>query len=246
MFCPCQSSDPYLQHSLFGGLEAAHFLLTQSRGLMGILGPIVEPFMLAMLNSWQDLTFGCSITLQFISNDHPWDILEPFEQLTEKSLGSFFVAAALHQDIQYVALLIHGSPQIVFLSLDRQNHLVEMPFITARGTTTAQFVGVGLPKFEAPLPHRFIGHDDPALGHELFDITKTQRKTEIQPHTVANNFGWEAEPFVIRSSGVCFHAISMPEILLFSKLTIPFISMSKRLVSFPITLQGNYIEATYV
>ena len=32
---------------------------------------------------------------------------------------------------------------------------------------------------------------------------------------------WEAKAFLVGSSGVCFHAISMPEISLFGKLTIP-------------------------
>ena len=71
--------------------------------------------------------------------------------------------------------------------------------------TTAQLVGIGLSKLEAPLPHGFIGHDDSTLGNEFFDIAQTERKAEIQPHGVTNNLRWKTEPFVIRSSNVCLH-----------------------------------------
>jgi hypothetical protein len=32
-----------------------------------------------MLHARQDVAFGCSIAFQFISDDHVWDVLEPFE-----------------------------------------------------------------------------------------------------------------------------------------------------------------------
>jgi hypothetical protein len=38
----------------------------------------------------------------------------------------------------------------------------------------AQFIGIRLPEFEAPLPDGFIGDDDPSLSQKLFDITKAE------------------------------------------------------------------------
>jgi hypothetical protein len=79
-----------------------------------------------------------------------------------------------------------------------------MPFVaTARATT--QFIGRGLPKCEAPLPHCFIRDDDASLGQKLFNIAKTEREAEIQPHRVAGNFRRETVAFVIGSRFVCFH-----------------------------------------
>jgi hypothetical protein len=60
---------------MFGGLEAPHLLFTQSRGLVGVFRSIVEPFVLAMLYTRQDLTFRGSITLQFIRDDHTWYVV---------------------------------------------------------------------------------------------------------------------------------------------------------------------------
>jgi hypothetical protein len=81
-----------------------------------------------------------------------------------------------------------------------------MPFVTATRATTAQLVGVGLPKFEAPLPNRFIGDDDPALRVVRSSTSRaTQREAEIQPDCVAHDFRRKAETFGVESKSVCFH-----------------------------------------
>jgi hypothetical protein len=105
---------------VFGGFETPHFLLAQSRGLVGIFRSIVESFVLPMLHAWQDLAFGCSIALQFVGDDHAWDVLESFEELPKKASRRVCVPSALDEDIEHVAVLIHGSPQIIPLSTDRE------------------------------------------------------------------------------------------------------------------------------
>jgi hypothetical protein len=52
---------------------------------VGIFRSIVQSFVLPMLHARQELAFRCSLALQFIGDDHAWDILEPIEELTEKS-----------------------------------------------------------------------------------------------------------------------------------------------------------------
>ena len=85
-----------------------------------------------------------------------------------------------------------------------ENHLVHMPCVSTT-RAAAQLIGVGLPKFEAPLPDGFIRDDDPALRQNFFNITKTEREAEIQPHRVTDHLRGETEPFVVWGSGVCFH-----------------------------------------
>ncbi len=93
-----------------------------------------------MLYTRQDLAFGCTITLQFISDDHARDVLESFEELAEKSFRGFFVAPALDENVEHISVLIHRSPQIVSLATDREKHLVHMPLVATTRTATAQFV----------------------------------------------------------------------------------------------------------
>jgi len=172
---------------------------------VGIFRPIVEPFVLVMLHTRQDLVFRCPITLQLIGNDHTRDVLEPFEQFTEKSLGGLLVAATLHKDVKYLSVLIHGSPQVMSLATDREEDLVQMPRVATAWATTTAFIGVRLPELQTPLPNGFRADNDPTLGQKLFTITKTEREAEREPDCVADNLGWEAIAFIIGSNGICFH-----------------------------------------
>jgi hypothetical protein len=145
----------------------------------------------------------------------------PFEELAKKSLCCLFIAVALDQDIEDVCALIDSSPQILPLPTNSKENLIHVPFVTRALTTMAQFIGIRLAKLETPLPNCFIGHGDAPLCHQFLNVAKTQRKAEVQPDPVANNLRRKAEAFVVGSSDVRFHTISMPNLLHFSKLTIP-------------------------
>ncbi|GAC1405124.1 MAG: hypothetical protein NVSMB49_24210 [Ktedonobacteraceae bacterium] len=92
------------------------FALTQSRGLMRVFGSIVQSFVLSMLYSRQDLTFRRTLASERISDDDTRNVVESFEEPAEKSFGCFFVSAALDEDVEHVAILIHGSPENVLVS----------------------------------------------------------------------------------------------------------------------------------
>jgi hypothetical protein len=141
--------------------------------------------------------------------------------LRKKRLAAFFIASALHQDVEDILILIDRSPEGVFFSTDSEYDLVQMPCVAATRTVTTQFIRVGLPEFEVLLPYGFVGHNDPALCEQFLNIAITQREAEREPDSVTDNLRREAEPFVIGSRDVCFHAVSMPEVLLVGKLTIP-------------------------
>ena len=132
----------------------------------------VHPFVLAVLHARQDLAFCCSITLQLIGDDHARNVVHPFEQLAEKSLRGLFVALALHKDIEHISVLIHRWPQRLSLATDGEEDLIQVPFVATARATTTQFIGRGSTKCEAPLPHRFRGHDDPSLGQKF--LTRTE------------------------------------------------------------------------
>jgi hypothetical protein len=161
---------------------------------------------LAMLHARQDLTFGRTIALQFIGDDHTWHVLELFEKLTEKAFGGFFVASALDEDSQHIAVLIHGSPKILPLPTNGEVHLVQMPFVATARTTATQFIGVGLPKLQTPLSNGFIGHDNPPLCVVRSSTgPKTEREAERQPNSMADDFRRETVASLIGSNGGCFH-----------------------------------------
>src|SRR5215216_6638180 len=119
---------------------------------MGIFRPIVESLVLPVLHSWQQLLFGCPIAGQFIGDQHPWHVLTSLEQLAKELLGCSLVTPTLHQNVQHIALLIDSTPEVVEFAIDREEHLIEMPFITGLGTATTYLICVMLAKLATPLP----------------------------------------------------------------------------------------------
>ena len=60
-------------------------------------------------------------------------------------------------------------------------------------------IGAELP---APLPTRFVRHDDAAFGQQILDIPEAQAVSVIQPDSVADDFRRKAMPKVAGSSSV--------------------------------------------
>ena len=54
----------------------------------------------------------------------------PLQQLPEESLGSSGVSSTLDQDVDHVAVLINGAPQVVSLALDADEDLVQEPDVS--------------------------------------------------------------------------------------------------------------------
>lgn len=173
---------------------------------MRVFGSIVQSCVLSMLYPRQDLTFRRAIANALISDDDTRNVLESLEELAEKSFGSFFVSAALDEDVEHVAILINGSPENVLLSTNGKHDLIHIPLVPTTRATTAQFIGIGLAAFQTPLSNCFIGHDNPALCQKFFHIAKTEREAKIPPYSMADDFGWKAKAFLIGRNDVCFHA----------------------------------------
>ena len=119
-------------------LKPLHTILTLTRGTMGVLTPVVQIAALAVLDPRQDLPFGRAVALQLVSNDHPWHVLEPLEQLTKELLRRLLVVATLHQNIEDVVVLVNRAPQVMALPIDGQKHLVEVPLVPWLGASMLQ------------------------------------------------------------------------------------------------------------
>ncbi len=165
--------------------------------------------MLAVLDAGHDLSLRRTVALELIRDDHSWDILQALQQLAEETLGRFLISLTLHQNIKDVAILVHGSPQVMLPAIDPDEYFIEVPFITGSWSTAAQFVGICLTKLEAPFSDRLISNDDATHSHNLFDITIAESEAEVEPHCVADDLRREAMAAVERSSSV--HRRIMPQ-----------------------------------
>jgi hypothetical protein len=127
--------------------------------------------------------------------------VNPLQQLAEKPLRRFLVSTALDENIQYVAILIDGPPEIVPCPMDGAKHLVHGPLVTGSGTPAPELMGRGLPELQAPLANRVVGHPDPTDEEPLFDIPLAQPEAVVQPDTVTEHFG--GKPMVCVRVGWC-------------------------------------------
>jgi putative transposase len=80
-----------------------------------------------MFHAWQDLAFRGTIGSEFIGHDDPGHIAQALEQLAKEALGRFLVAAALHQHIEHIPVLVDRPPEVVQFASDADKHLIEKP-----------------------------------------------------------------------------------------------------------------------
>src|SRR5262249_59189075 len=79
---------------------------------------------LPMFYSRQELALRRAVALELIRDDHPWHVLHPLEQLAKELLCRLLVAPLLDEDVQDVVVLIHRTPQVMALTVNRQKHFI--------------------------------------------------------------------------------------------------------------------------
>jgi hypothetical protein len=115
-----------------------------------------------------------------------------FQHLVKEALGGSLVPAARDQDIEYVAVLIDRSPEIVALAADRDEQLVHMPDVTQALLSPSQGVGVCWSKLPAPGSNGLVRHRDTTLGEKVLGIANAEGEPMVQPNGMADDFGWKA------------------------------------------------------
>ena len=98
------------------------------------------------------------------------------------------IAPRLHENVEDVAVLVHGTPQILLLPLDLHEELVQIPGVALAAPAAAQPPCVVEPERPAPQPDRLIRHGDTPFGKEIFDISETQAETVVEPDGVTDDF----------------------------------------------------------
>jgi hypothetical protein len=170
--------------------------------LVGILRPIVEAFVLPMLDTDHDLSLGGRIAFQLVSDQHARRSCLLLQQFTEQAFGGLLVASTQDEDIENEALLIDRTPEPVLLAGDGDGDLVQVPLIAAMWSSPADALGDFPAEFQAPLPDRLVCHRDTARRQHLFDHVQTQRESEIQPHRIIDELAWVAIAGIDRVRGV--------------------------------------------
>ena len=71
-----------------------------------------------------------TIALKFVCDDNAGNVTQSLQELAKELLGRFLVSAALHEDIQDVAILVHCSPEVMEASVDLYEHFIQVVLST--------------------------------------------------------------------------------------------------------------------
>src|SRR5262249_29531041 len=94
--------------------------------------------------------------------------------------------------------LVHRAPQVALLTVDRDEHLIQVPLVSRSRTAPAQGAGVGLAELRTPLPDGLVAEGDPAGQHHLPGLARARREAVVEPDAVADDLRREPEPLIRR------------------------------------------------
>ena len=115
-----------------------------------------------------------------------------FQQRPKESDGCSPIPVRWHEDVQDVTVLVYCAPQILLATLDRDEHLVEMPGVSHPTAPPPQLPGVDRTEPLAPLPNRLVGDRHASLREEIFSIAEAEAESIVEPDRVADDVGWES------------------------------------------------------
>jgi len=141
-------------------LEALLLALSSSHGLMRILCPIILPEPLLMRTGHSETAERRGVGAQFVGDQQFRREAVLLEQLAHQPQRRPAVAAALNQQVEDLALVIDGPPEVHPLPGDPHHHLVQMPSIARPRAPPARDRGT---EFQHPAPNRFVGDVESAL-----------------------------------------------------------------------------------
>ena len=115
-----------------------------------------------------------------------------FQQRPKEADGCSPIPMRLHEDVQDVTVLVYCAPQILLATLDRDEHLVEMPSVSHPTAPAPQLPGVDRTEPLAPLPNRLVGDRYASLREEIFSIAEAEAESIVEPNRVADDVRWES------------------------------------------------------
>src|SRR5258707_1969197 len=154
---------------------------------MRIFGPIVLPQALLMVAGKPKMLEGRAVGAQLVGR-HPLrrEALLA-EQLAHELDGRRPVSAALDQDLEDLAFMVDGTPQVHMLAGDPHDHFVEMPSVARSWAAPPQIASDHRSEFEHPTANALVGDVEPTLGKQLLDIAIAQSEAQVEPNRVLNH-----------------------------------------------------------
>ena len=153
-----------------------------------------------MGNQGHDVPMGDAVTAQLVGHQTHGFLALPLQEFLKESPRRTPVPTRLDEDIDQITVLVHCTPEILTLTVDRDEDFVQKPRIAEAALASLQLPGVIGAGLLAPLPNGFVRHDDAACGEQILDIPEAQTVSVVQPDGVADDVRWKAVPKVAGST----------------------------------------------
>jgi hypothetical protein len=88
-------------------LESSHSLFSLTRGLVRVLGPVVEHSGSMVDYRGNQLSLRRSVTTQLIGHNAARDVPKTPEQLSKEPLRRLRIPALLHEDVEHFSALVN-------------------------------------------------------------------------------------------------------------------------------------------
>lgn len=150
---------------------------------MGCFNSVIGVAILARCDGGHDLPSCSTVTRKLIGDHPPRRLSWMFQCLTEETFGSSFVFSHLNHNVDDIVVVIDCAPAIPPFMWDGDDHdFIEKRGIIHATLACAQFAGVVRPEFLAPQSNRFATDCDASLCEQVFDVSKTESDSVIDPH----------------------------------------------------------------
>ena len=189
---------------LSGRLETPHLALTLAGRLVGDLRAVVRVLIGAVKHRRHHRATGGRVAEQLIGNQASRHVPLGFQSRAKEAHRGVQIPSRLHEDVEDVTVLIHGAPQVLLATLDRDEHLVEMPGVSEPATSAPQSARIFRTEPSTPLPDGLIGDFGTSAGQHVLHVSEAEREAMIEPHRVADDF--RGKPV----SAVAGHAVTLP------------------------------------
>ena len=147
-----------------------------------------------------DLPMGDAVAAQLVGHQSHGFLALTLQEFPKESPRRAPVPAGLDKEVDQVTVLVHGTQEILTLTVDRDEDFVQEPRIAESTLSSPQPSGVLVAELVAPLPNGFVRHDDASVGKQILDIPEAQAVSVVQPHGVADDVRRKAMPKVAESS----------------------------------------------
>jgi hypothetical protein len=193
---------------LGGRLEAPHLTLALACRLMGNFGSIVGVLVRGVDHERHHGPTRRRITAQLVRDQTSRNRSLAFQQLPEEARGGTPITPGLHEDVDYIAVLVDRPPKILLPTLNIDEQFVQVPRVAHPPAASPQRSSIRRPEGPTPLPNRFVGDRHTALGQQILRIAEAETKAVVEPDGVTDDLGRES--IAVIAGGPACHRPTLP------------------------------------